>query len=66
MLRYDDLSKDAGKKVWEKFIERAITSQGPAVISSEEFKRLVNSKLNGRQVRVICSISLFSVANSLL
>jgi len=51
MLRYDDLSKDAGKKVWEKFIERAITSQGPAVISSEEFKRLVNSKLNGRQIK---------------
>jgi hypothetical protein len=50
MLRYDDLSKDAGKKIWERFIERARTSQGPAKVKPDELNRLVNSKLNGRQV----------------
>jgi len=50
MLRYDDLSKDAGRKIWERFIERARTSQGPAKVKPDELNRLVNSKLNGRQV----------------
>lgn len=50
MLRYGDLTKDAGKKVWELFIEKASTSQGPANISVAELKILVNCKLNGRQV----------------
>jgi SpoVK/Ycf46/Vps4 family AAA+-type ATPase len=51
VLRYDDLSKDAGKKIWEQFIKMANTSKGPARISVEELNLLVNSKLNGRQVR---------------
>ncbi|KAF4636545.1 hypothetical protein G7Y89_g1523 [Cudoniella acicularis] len=51
MLRYDDLSKDAGKKVWEQFIKRASMSEGPARINSEELKSLVDSKLNGRQIK---------------
>jgi hypothetical protein len=52
MLTYDDLSKTTGKKVWKRFIERANTSKGPANISSKELDLLVNSKLNGRQIRV--------------
>ncbi|KAG9231368.1 hypothetical protein BJ875DRAFT_469707 [Amylocarpus encephaloides] len=51
MLRYGDLTKDAGKKVWELFIRKANTSQGPANISVAELKLLVNSKLNGRQIK---------------
>lgn len=51
MLKYGDLTKDAATKVWELFIRNAKTSQGPANISVAELKRLVNCKLNGRQVR---------------
>jgi SpoVK/Ycf46/Vps4 family AAA+-type ATPase len=61
MLRYGDLSKAAGKKIWELFFKTANTSQGPPCISDEELKRLVNSKLNGRQVRDfygICTVPL--------
>jgi hypothetical protein len=60
MLRYGDLTKDAGKKVWELFIRKANISQGPANISVAELKLLVNSKLNSRQVREFCAISSFS------
>ena len=55
------LSKAAGKKIWELFFKTANTSQGPPRISDEELKRLVNSKLNGRQVRDfngICAVPL--------
>jgi SpoVK/Ycf46/Vps4 family AAA+-type ATPase len=53
MLRYDDLSKEAGRKIWQLFLQRAIIRQGPAEVKPDELKRLVNSKLNGRQVRFI-------------
>jgi hypothetical protein len=56
MLRYDDLSKDAGRKIWERFIERARTSQGSAKVKPDELNRLVNSKLNGRQVSYLLCI----------
>ncbi|PMD21103.1 P-loop containing nucleoside triphosphate hydrolase protein [Hyaloscypha hepaticicola] len=51
MLRYGDLIKDSGKKVWKQFIVIAKTSQGEARISSTELQRLVSSKLNGRQIK---------------
>jgi hypothetical protein len=41
MLKYDDLSKDAGKKIWEQFIERARTSKGPAKVKLDELNRLL-------------------------
>jgi hypothetical protein len=50
MFKYDDLSKVARRQIWERFIERARTSKGPAEVKPEELDRLVNSKLNGRQV----------------
>jgi hypothetical protein len=50
MFKYDDLSKAAGRQIWERFIERARTSIGPAEVKPEELDRLVNNKLNGRQV----------------
>jgi len=53
MFKYDDLSKDAGRKIWENFIERARTSQVPVKIEPEELNRLVNSKLNGQQVSLL-------------
>jgi hypothetical protein len=61
MLRYDDLSKDAGRHIWERFIEQARTSQGPAKVKPDELNRLVNSKLNGRQASyLLCIHSVLS------
>ena len=57
MLRYDDLSKDAGKKVWALFIETANRSRGEARISDAELQLLISSKLHGRQVRASYSTS---------
>jgi len=57
MLKYGDLTRDAGTKVWKQFIAIAKTSQGEAKISDAELKLLVSSKLNGRQVRDSCGIS---------
>jgi SpoVK/Ycf46/Vps4 family AAA+-type ATPase len=54
MLRYGDLTQDRARKVWTQFIARANTSQGGAMISSEDLQLLVNSNLNGRQVRHSC------------
>jgi SpoVK/Ycf46/Vps4 family AAA+-type ATPase len=51
IVKYDDLSKAAGRKIWQQFLEKATTSQGPASVKSKELDLLVNSKLNGRQVR---------------
>ena len=50
MFKYDDLSKAAGRQIWELFIKRARTSEGPAEVEPDELDRLVNTKLNGRQV----------------
>jgi hypothetical protein len=62
MLRYGDLTKDAGRKVWKQFIAIANTSQGGARISNSELERLISTKLNGRQVRDSCGISSVSLA----
>jgi len=64
MLRYGDLSKAAGKKIWELFFKTSNTSQGPPRISDEELKRLVNSKLNGRQVRDLYGICTIPLADN--
>jgi hypothetical protein len=47
-------------------IKTANTSQGPPRISNEELKRLVNSKLNGRQVRDLYGISTVPLADNRL
>jgi hypothetical protein len=36
--------------MWEHFLNRARTSEGPAEIKPEELSRLVTGKFNGRQV----------------
>jgi hypothetical protein len=57
MLKYDDLSKEAGRKIWEQFIERAGIAQGE--IEANELKCLVNNKLNGRQASNLLCIYIF-------
>ncbi len=47
-LRYDDLDKDTKEQIWEQFLDRANTSQGPANVSRSELKSLTAGKYNGR------------------
>ena len=56
MLKYDDLSKEARRKIWEQFIERIGIAQGE--IKADELNCLVNNKLNGRQVSNLLSICI--------
>jgi hypothetical protein len=48
--------KYAGRKIWEQLIKRVHTPQGPAKVKPDELNRLVNSKLNGRQVSYLLCI----------
>jgi SpoVK/Ycf46/Vps4 family AAA+-type ATPase len=57
MLKYDGLSEDARKQIWGHFLNRAKTSQGVVEISEKELVKLTESKLNGRQVRVLLNVS---------
>lgn len=50
LLKYEDLSKDARKRILNKFLERASTSHGLPDICDDESEQLSQSKLNGRQV----------------
>jgi hypothetical protein len=46
MLKYDELSKESRRKIWEQFIKRAGIAQGS--IKADKLNCLVNNKLNGR------------------
>ena len=50
MLRFDELDSNARKNIWKTFLNRARTSSGLAKITFSELERLVECKLNGRQV----------------
>ena len=49
-IKYLELTKDARRKIWENFLSKAHTSQGPAVVDAENLKHLELMKLNGREV----------------
>ena len=51
MLRYDDLSSDSRKQIWKHFLNKVCTIQGEIDINENQMSLLVDSKLNGRQVR---------------
>ena len=55
LSKYQELDIKVRNQVWEHMLQRAHTSQGGAVIASEEMKRLAKTKLNGGQVRLLGS-----------
>ena len=63
LVRYDDLTKAAGQRIWELFLDRPCAYGEPTKITPEELNRLVNSKLNGRQVSLLLVAPAF-LANS--
>lgn len=50
MFKYDNLTKEAGKQIQNRFIKKANTLKGLAEVKLEELDRLVNNKLNSQQV----------------
>jgi hypothetical protein len=52
-IKYDDLTSSAKSEVWRNFLARACTSYGAPSISDDELKRLSNTHLNGREVRLL-------------
>ena len=59
-LRYGELSVKAKKQVWKMFIEkvRALPDVLVDEIKEEDFSRLANFELNGREVSLCCYIWL--------
>jgi len=64
MFRFGELDSNARKNIWETFLNRACTSKGPAKINPSDLERLVEVKLNGRQVRTSYTILKVSFLNS--
>jgi hypothetical protein len=49
-IKYDILGPDQRRGVWEYFLKKATTPQGPLVYSKSGLESLVQKPLNGRQV----------------
>lgn len=58
MLAYPDVGFDARKSVWNGFIGKAHTLQGPAEVSAKALKDLAKKELNARQVSRVVYHSL--------
>ena len=50
-IKYDNLSLDQRRGVWNHFLGKAATPQGPPVYSRSGLESLVKKPLNGREVR---------------
>jgi AAA+ superfamily predicted ATPase len=50
-IKYDNLSFDQRKGVWDYFLGKTATPQGPPVYSRSGLESLVKKPLNGREVR---------------
>lgn len=53
MFKYDVLNKLERQQIWERFIQKARTFQGPARITEKDIARLASIQLNGRQVSLL-------------
>jgi hypothetical protein len=49
-LRYRSLGVDTRKRIWDTFLQMAITAEGKAHYSDENLDDLARHDLNGRQV----------------
>jgi SpoVK/Ycf46/Vps4 family AAA+-type ATPase len=61
MLKYEELSSEARKRIWGQFLSQMRTTYGAPNIRDEELERLVSSKLNGRQVGCLDFVSGVSI-----
>ncbi|OWP06252.1 hypothetical protein B2J93_2490 [Marssonina coronariae] len=54
-IKYDILGPDQRRGVWEYFLKKATTPQGPLVYSKSGLESLVQKPLNGRQIKNLTS-----------
>ncbi|KAI6709035.1 AAA family ATPase [Diplocarpon mali] len=54
-VKYDILGPDQRRGVWEYFLKKATTPQGPLVYSKSGLESLVQKPLNGRQIKNLTS-----------
>jgi len=50
IFKYDNLTKEARRQIWNWFIEKAHTTKRLVEVKPEELDCLVNNQLNSRQV----------------
>jgi len=59
LLRYENLTQVARRRVWRDFLSRAATSSGGVDVTEKELEELAISPLNGRQVSYLTKILAF-------
>ena len=57
ILKYPDLNANVRSKIWENMLDRACTSKGKPLVTHEGIGSLATTKLNGRQVGLLCGTS---------
>ena len=55
-IKYDNLGLDQRRGVWDDFLGKSLTPQGPPVYSLSGLESLVKKPLNGREVRSSCYV----------
>ena len=54
VLKYPELDTNVRSKIWENMLDRVYTSKEGSLMTREGIKSLVITKLNGRQVDLLC------------
>lgn len=49
-IKYQDLTRDARREIWEYFLSKANTPKGSSIIRDSDLERLEGLELNGREV----------------
>ncbi len=57
MLKYPELDTNVRSQIWEYMLDRACTSKGGPSVTREGIGSLATTKLNGRQVGLLCGTS---------
>ncbi|KZF22636.1 hypothetical protein L228DRAFT_131240 [Xylona heveae TC161] len=56
-IKYEDLTREFRREIWEHSLSKAHTVQGPAVVKLDELQQLDNIRLNGREIKHLTSIA---------
>ncbi|KAK2752220.1 hypothetical protein FQN54_008152 [Arachnomyces sp. PD_36] len=56
-VKYGNLTKDARQEIWEYFLSKARTGDGPSIVGKRDLERLGSMTLNGRDIKNLTSIA---------
>ncbi|THC87944.1 hypothetical protein EYZ11_012610 [Aspergillus tanneri] len=56
-VKYEDLTKESRREIWEHFLSKAYTPKGSSIFEVDDLKRLDSISLNGREIKNLVSIA---------